>query len=586
MDRRRFLRSLGTGAAAVAAAGCIPDDGPDMAQAKPGAAGPGGVRAATKPNVILIMTDDQGYGDLSCHGHPTLKTPHLDALHAESTRFTDFHVSPTCSPTRAALMTGRYNNRTGVWHTIMGRSILLRDEVTAADVFEANGYRTGFFGKWHLGDNYPFRPEDRGFQTVWRHGGGGVGQTPDYWGNDYLGDTYWIDGKPTKFDGYCTDVWFDGLMKFAEANRERPFFAYVPTNAPHGPFIAPPEYANQGFYGMIRNIDDNMGRLTKRLDELGLARDTILIFMTDNGTAAGNFPAGMRGRKGSEYDGGHRVPFFIRWPGGGVPSGVDVNTLSAHIDVLPTLMSLCGLRSAGELPLDGKSLAPLVKGESPAWPDRAIVVDSQRIPYPQKWRKCAVMSQGWRLVNGKQLHDMKADPGQKRDVAAEHPDKVARLRAEYEKWWASIATRFDTPARTVLGSDKENPTTLTGHDWHHGKGPTPWHHNHIRKGVSSNGHWEVEVEREGTYEIELRRWPREANAAVASGASNGKAIPIARARVRLAGLDRTVDVAPGAVAARVTGRLAKGPSKLETWFMDAAGKELCGAYFVYVKRLQ
>ncbi|MHC5056243.1 MAG: sulfatase-like hydrolase/transferase, partial [Planctomycetota bacterium] len=298
MDRRRFLRSLGTGAAAVAAAGCIPDEGADIARAKPGAAAPGGgVRAATKPNVILVMTDDQGYGDLSCHGHPTLKTPHLDGLHAESTRFTDFHVSPTCSPTRAALMTGRYNNRAGVWHTIMGRSILLRDEVTAADVFAANGYRTGFFGKWHLGDNYPFRPEDRGFQTVWRHGGGGVGQTPDYWGNDYLGDTYWIDGKPTKFEGYCTDVWFDGLLKFVEANRERPFFAYVPTNAPHGPFISPPEYPNQGFYGMIRNIDDNMGRLMKRLDELGLAQDTILIFMTDNGTAAGNFPAGMRGRK-------------------------------------------------------------------------------------------------------------------------------------------------------------------------------------------------------------------------------------------------------------------------------------------------
>ncbi|MHC4250515.1 MAG: arylsulfatase [Planctomycetota bacterium] len=581
MDRRRFLRSLGTGAAAVAAAGCIPEDVPDIARAKPGAAAP----AATKPNVILIMTDDQGYGDLSCHGHPTLKTPHLDALHAQSTRFTDFHVSPTCSPTRAALMTGRYNNRTGVWHTIMGRSILLRDEVTMADVFAANGYRTGFFGKWHLGDNYPFRPEDRGFQTVWRHGGGGVGQTPDYWGNDYLGDTYWIDGKPTKFEGYCTDVWFDGVLKFVEANRERPFFAYVPTNAPHGPFISPPEYPNQGFYGMIRNIDDNMGRLMKRLNELGLERDTILIFMTDNGTAAGNFPAGMRGRKGSEYDGGHRVPFFIRWPGGGVPAGRDVRTLSAHIDVLPTLMELCGLRSPSEVAFDGRSLASFALGRITIWPGRAIVVDSQRIPYPQKWRRCAVMTREWRLVNGKQLYDIRNDPGQKRDVAAEHPAEVANLRAAYERWWESISPRFDTPARTVLGSESENPLTLTCHDWHQGKGPTPWNHGHIRKGVRSNGHWEVEVEREGTYEIELRRWPREANAAVASAVPGGKAIPVARARVRVAGLDRTVEAAPGAVAARVTGRLAKGPSKFETSFIDAAGKELCGAYFVYVKRL-
>jgi arylsulfatase A-like enzyme len=195
------------------------------------------------PNVVLVVTDDQGYGDLGCHGNPILRTPNLDALYRQSVRLTDFHVGPTCAPTRASLMTGRYCNRTGVWHTIMGRSLLRRDEVTMADVFAAGGYRTGIFGKWHLGDNYPFRPQDRGFHEVLVHGGGGVGQTPDTWGNDYFDDTYLHNGTPEKFSGYCTDVWFDGAMRFIEANRDRPFFAYLATNAPHSPYNVSERYS-------------------------------------------------------------------------------------------------------------------------------------------------------------------------------------------------------------------------------------------------------------------------------------------------------------------------------------------------------
>ena len=255
--------------------------------------------AGRKPNVVLVMTDDQGYGDLGCHGNDLMATPNLDSLHAQSVRFTNFHVDPTCSPTRSALMTGRYSSRTGVWHTIMGRSLLGRDEVTVADVFAAAGYATGMFGKWHLGDNYPFRPEDRGFQEVLRHGGGGVGQAPDFWGNDYFDDTYWHNGVPTPFKGYCTDVFFDGALKFIEANKDKPFFAYVPTNAPHGPYRVAEKYAaiykkkgvkggRANFWGMITNIDENMGRLLARLEALGLERNTILIFMTDNGTSAGS----------------------------------------------------------------------------------------------------------------------------------------------------------------------------------------------------------------------------------------------------------------------------------------------------------
>ncbi len=272
--------------------------------------------AAERPNVILVMTDDQGYGDVGAHGNPYIKTPHLNALHDDAMRLTDFHVSPTCAPTRASLMTGRYALRMGIWHTIMGRSILCADETTMAEVFAASGYKTGMFGKWHLGDNYPYRPEHRGFAEVFAHGGGGVGQEADFWGNDYFDDTYFRNGVPEKADGYCTDVWFDNALTFIEQHREEPFFCYIPTNAPHGPYNVGeqyealyadnPEVANAAFNGMVTNFDENLGRLREKLKALGLEENTLLIFMTDNGTAGGvkfgkngevekGFNAGMRG---------------------------------------------------------------------------------------------------------------------------------------------------------------------------------------------------------------------------------------------------------------------------------------------------
>ena len=250
-----------------------------------------------RPNIVIILTDDQGYGDVACLGNKEIKTPAMDRLYADSVRLTNFHVDPTCSPTRSALMTGRYSSRTGVWHTIMGRSIMHPDEVTIAEIFAQGGYRTGCFGKWHLGDNFPCRPQDQGFHEVLVNGGGGVTQTPDYWGNDYFDDTYWHNGKPTKQTGYCTDVFFNGAMRFIEKNKNRPFFCYIPTNAAHGPFLVAKKYSEPykkmgiaspraEFYGMITNIDENLARLRKKLKSLGLEENTILIFMTDNGTAA------------------------------------------------------------------------------------------------------------------------------------------------------------------------------------------------------------------------------------------------------------------------------------------------------------
>ena len=292
------------------------------------------------PNIIIIITDDQGYGDVGAHGNSVIQTPHLDELWSESVRMTNFHVDPTCSPTRSALMTGRYSTRTGVWHTIMGRSLMDTNEQTLAEVFQANGYKTGMVGKWHLGDNYPLRPQDQGFEDVVWHKGGGVGQGPDYWGNDYFDDTYWRGDVPEPFEGYCTDVWFSEAMRFVEENKEDPFFLYLSTNAPHGPFLVDEKYSqpytDQGvpapmdaFYGMITNIDENLGALRTKLDELGLSENTLLIYMADNGTAAGvartdaegdwkGFNAGMRGIKGSEYEGGHRIPFLVHWPAKGL----------------------------------------------------------------------------------------------------------------------------------------------------------------------------------------------------------------------------------------------------------------------------
>ncbi|MEM9702290.1 MAG: arylsulfatase, partial [Planctomycetota bacterium] len=311
----------------------------------------GSAVAAERPNVVLILTDDQGYGDLSCHGNEELKTPNMDRLFAESVRLTNYHVDPTCSPTRSALYTGRYSTKTGVWHTIQGRSLMAPTEVTIAERFRDVGYRTGMIGKWHLGDNAPLRPRDQGFDHAFIHGGGGVGQAPDFWGNDYFADTYFRFARgeepPASIEpvrGYCTDEWFAEAKRFvSDSPPDRPFFLTLATNAPHGPYLVGPEWSEPykaagikspraEFYGMIACIDARLGELRAHLQEMGHAENTIFIFTTDNGTAAGHrdggFNAGMRGNKGSKYDGGHRVPFFIHWPAGGLTGGRDVTRLT------------------------------------------------------------------------------------------------------------------------------------------------------------------------------------------------------------------------------------------------------------------
>jgi len=553
------------------------------------------VAAAGRPNVVLVITDDQGYGDIGAHGNTVLKTPSLDHLHGQSVRLTDFHVDPTCSPTRSALMSGRYSTRTGIWHTIAGRSLMDPRETTMAEVFAANGYATGQFGKWHLGDNYPLRPEDQGFQRTLHHRGGGITQSPDFWGNDYFDDTFWgEDGAAHATTGYCTDVWFATAGQFIREHQAGPFFCYLATNAPHSPYLVADElkqpYLTAGvpepmasFYGMIANIDQNMGQLLALLDELQIADNTVLIFMTDNGSAAGfvpngkqgvwnGFNAGMRDRKASEYDGGHRVPCFIRWPAGQIGGGRDVDLLAAHLDLLPTLVELCGLEAPSHFNWDGISLASHLRGNDSSRPERTLFVHSQRVERPEKWRKCSVLTERWRLVNGAELYDIQADPGQQTDVAASQRDVVESLRSAYEQWWQSLEPVFDEEVRIGLGSEAENPTLLCCHDWH-GE-PIPVMQDTVAKDPAQNGYWSVDVLRGGRYEFRLRSRP--------PGVS--KAIGATVARLKVGNVEHSATVDANAEEAVLTVDLPAGSAHVSTEFLSD-DRPARGAYYVEIRRL-
>ena len=575
-----------------------------------------------KPNVVFVLTDDQGYGDLACHGNPIIKTPHLDQMHSESVRLSNYHVGPTCAPTRAGLLTGHYANSTGVWHTIGGRSLLRQNEVSMADIFAENGYATGIFGKWHLGDNYPYRPQDRGFQEVVTHGGGGVGNTPDYWGNSYFNDTYWTQDGYKSYAGYCTDIWFNEGLNFIERHKDEPFFCYIPTNAPHAPFLVEPDYSKPyldlvsnekraNFYGMISNIDQNFGVLRQKLVDWDLAENTILIFMTDNGTACGvdldenhfvlnGYNGGMRGQKNSEYEGGHRVPFFMHWPAGNLTEGRDVSQVPANVDILPTLIELCDLGQDRDLGFDGTSIAPLIRDDAPHWSDRALVTDSQRLTDPVKWRKSAVMTQRWRLVNGKELYDIQGDPEQRQDIATDHPAVVADLRQHYEAWWTKVSQQFTDEIPIVIGDIDSQSVRVNSHDWRNPACDCVWNQHQVREGLRYNGYWEIDVAEAGRYTFELRRWPKEEDRSLIadipgdlismremtynSGYGGGNAIAVQSARLKIGSHDLAQTISRDDKGITFNVDLVAGPTHLQTYFYTEAGEDL-GAYYVYIDKV-
>ncbi len=450
--------------------------------------------AGRKPNIIYVMTDDQGYGDIASHGNPIIQTPNLDRLREQSVRLTEYHVSPTCSPTRAALMTGRHEFRSGVTHTIHERERLTLDAVTLPQLLKTAGYDTGIFGKWHLGDEDEYQPGKRGFDRVFIHGAGGIGQSypgscGDAPGNSYFDPVIRSDGEFIRTKGYCTDVFFDTAIEWMESRLDAkdPFFCYIATNAPHGPYHCPPgsdekylgpleskhadpkERATTAkFYAMIENIDMNLGRLLAKLDAWGIADDTLVVFTTDNGSAQGAaiWNDGMKGHKGSPYRGGTRVPSFWRWPGV-LPAGVDVAAVTAHIDVLPTLCELGGVvipPVVAARQIEGRSLVPLLTDAEAAWPDRLLVTHVGRWDRGQAaasaYRNCRVREGRWEIVragnkqDGWELYDIAADPGERHNVAAEHPDIVERLAMGYDAWWADVQKDL---VNEGIDGPRENP---------------------------------------------------------------------------------------------------------------------------------
>ncbi|TWT80760.1 Arylsulfatase [Planctomycetes bacterium CA13] len=572
--------------------------------------------AAKPPNVILVMTDDLGYGDVAAHGNPIIRTPCIDELFRQSIRLTDFHVDPTCAPTRAALMTGKYAHRARVWHTVRGGNHLRASETTMADIFKHNGYDTAIFGKWHLGANYPYRPMDRGFDEWLGLGDGGTNTSDCYFWNDRVNDTYWHNGEREYREGFNPDTFFNAAKDFLENHEgDNPFFIYLPTYVPHKPYTFPNAefhkyYMEQGvekelaaFFASIERVDWNLGQLRQVLKDAGLAENTILIFMTDNGSSHGreSFNAGMSGGKGSTNEGGHRVPCFIHWPAGELGAPRDIPTLTAHIDLLPTLADLCGMKLPKPIDFDGRSLVPLVRGDTGNWPARTLVVEKQRqVEYNRVYN--AIMTQQWRLLGHNKLYDIQKDPGQKTNVAKDHLEVVERLIKDFDHYWERVTPddrSFPTP---IAGTPHDTELLLSFSELRDGEG---YSHGYAAEGHEVKGVWHLEAAQAGTYQFEVRRWPVEATAPLRGVPEVTKTVdawstrgpketlltkgiitplPVASVSLRVGEFCEERQVADADESLLFEVPLPKGKTTIEATFFDQDGNRMTNAYYVYVRK--
>lgn len=572
--------------------------------------------AQRPPNVIVIITDDQGYGDIGAHGHPVLQTPNMDLLRSQSTRLNAYHVTPVCTPTRGQLMTGIDALRNGARAVPGGINTVWSEIPMMPEMFRANGYATGHFGKWHLGDTYPHRPMDRGFDRVVWIRGWGVQSAIEY-DNDMANLRYLDELEVVHGDRYATDVWFEEAIAWMDGQRhnDQPFFTYLATLAPHSPFWAPEEelepYAHlnpqsANFFGMIARIDRNLGKLMEWLEETGLDENTILIFKGDNGTVEPGrniYDGGFRAGKGSYYEGGHRVFNFIRWPNGGIEAR-DIDTPTQVQDLFPTLIDLCGL---DELPhglaFDGLSLAELLLNPAATLPERKFVVQYGGRVSPVQ-RTGAVVWNQWRLVNYNELYDVVADLAQTRNLADQHPEILERMRAFYDQWWREVETRAFERQSYVIGSDRENPVMLESNMWEGVDQDNTW----LTAAARTAGHLpgypperggiiNLDVAQSGVYRMEMRRWPFHTNEPIGSISGiqhtvsgrrlrlNFREVPAAEVVLSINGRRHILPVdptLPGVTFEDV--ELEAGYARLQAWFRDAAGEDLCGVFFIEVYR--
>ena len=488
-----------------------------------------------KPNVIIIMTDDQGFGDLGINKNPNIITPNIDQFASESVQFDNFFVSPVCAPTRASLMTGRYSLRTGVRDTYNGGAIMSNTETTIAEILKEADYSTGIFGKWHLGDNYPFRPSEQGFDESIIHLAGGIGQVGDFT-NYYKGNTsyfdpiLWKNNKKNQYDGYCSDIFAENAVKFIEKNKNKPFFCYLSFNAPHTPLQVPKKYYNmykdldpevsfkdeslaskmsekdkedaRRIYGMVTNIDDNVGKVLNKLTELGIEEETIIIFMTDNGPQQFRYNSNMKGLKGTVYNGGTRVPFYIKYAEKFKNSKV-ISRMSAHIDILPTILELCNLKIPSDRKIDGQSLVPLIN--SKPFNDRHLFSYWTR-RFPEKYINMSIQNDNYKLVgnndyNGKikdfELYDLIADPLESKNVINQNIEIAKSFKIEMDNSIDDLLSseNIKNPPRIIIGSEFENPTVLNRNDASGERGI--WAQNDIYS------YWKVNFKK-GTYDFKFK----------------------------------------------------------------------------------
>ncbi len=544
----------------------------------------------SKPNVVVMLIDNHGYYELSRNGNKIVQTPRIDQLSMQAVNFTDFYAPPFCSPSRTALLTGRYALRAGIHNTVGGVSILHKSEITLADLLKNNGYATSIFGKWHLGSSYPYAPKFRGFDEVFVHGGGGVSQLGDYYGNNHINATYNHNGKFVKSNGFSTDVLFDEAIKYIDArkNQQQPFFCYVSTPAVHFPTNRHPVTTQRlldrgvedskymALYSMIENVDDNVGKMLDYLEASGLKENTLVILASDQGVndrGAGQHRSGKFQNRGLSFDEKHHVYCMVQYPKMTDKHPGDINNLTGMVDVLPTILDVCGI----DLPtnLDGQSLKPLLDG-SAGWNDeRKLIVQCPRSRMRRKWENTSVKYKKWRLVDGKQLFNIEKDFGENTDIATKHPEIVKELTETYEAFWNSLPPAETLISAHILGAEEAPEVRLVSMDWY--KGDAPWTQQGL-KNKSAQGTWRVEIARDGEYRFELRRYPREANMPIEA--------EVAMVEVGHEKKETNIDIK--ARKSMIDLLLKKGTYDMTTTFIppkDSVGRPTWGANYVHVSYL-